>query len=197
MKAKIVKVSNKDAVAEAVAVLGNGGLVIYPTETCYGIGADATNDGAVKSVITVKRRSAQKKISIAFSDIRMARKYLVVTKNAEKLAKAFMPGPLTLVVESKNKPAKKVGFRIPDDKIVLRIIRKLGKPITTTSANIAGKQPLYRIKNVTKIFDGKVDLILDAGDLKKTMPSTVYDVLDGKILRKGPVSEKRIRAVLS
>ncbi len=196
MKTKIIKATSKDAVPDAIKVLSSSGIIIYPTETCYGLGADATNDRAVKNIIDVKKRVKEKKISIAFSDIRMAKQYMVVTKKAEKLAKAFMPGPLTLIVENKSSK-RKVGFRIPDNKFVLRLIRKFGKPITATSANISGKSELYKIKDIIKTFDGKVDLILDGGNLAKARPSTVYDVLDRKILRKGPISEKKIKDVLN
>lgn len=205
---EITKINSKDAVIRAVDTLNSGGTIIYPTETCYGLGADATNDSAVSNIVKIKKRSKSKRISAAFSDLNMARKYLVITKDAEKLAKAFMPGPLTLIVESKSRTngriedasdgsTKKVGFRIPDNDFARSLIRKLGKPITSTSANISGDKELYRIKDVIKAFDGIVDLIVDAGNLPKRKPSTVYDVAERKILRKGPVSEKEIIQVLS
>jgi L-threonylcarbamoyladenylate synthase len=192
---EVVKISNKGAIAKAVAILSSGGIVVYPTETCYGIGADATSDDAVKKVIRIKKRDKGKKISIAFSDLKMAKRYVVMTKRAEKLAKAFMPGPLTLIVESKGK--KKVGFRVPDNNLVRRIIKKLGKPITTTSANISGKGELYKIRDVVKAFSGKADLILDAGNLPRKKPSTVFDTTNMKILRMGPISEKDIKSILA
>lgn len=194
MKTKIISVNDKEAMKLALEILSSGGMIIYPTETCYGLGADATNDKAVKKIIDIKKRSKSKKISVAFSDIRMAKDYLVVTKRAEKLIKAFMPGPLTLIVESKKK--KRVGFRIPGNEFALRLIKKFGKPITATSANISGEGELYKIKDVIKTFDKKVELILDSGNLSKTKPSTVYCVVEDRILRKGPVSEKKIREVL-
>lgn len=202
---EIMKISDKNALTKSVEMLSKGGVIIYPTETCYGIGADATNDEAVKKVIEMKKRSRKKKVSIAFSDIKMAKRYLVVTKNAEKLAKALMPGPLTLIVESRTNrrtegasvdSKKKVGFRIPDNNLVRRLIKKLGKPVTATSANISGREEIYKIKDIINTFDGKIDLILDAGNLKKTKPSTVYDVMENKVLRTGPVSEKQIKAAL-
>ncbi len=189
---EIIKVTNKKAIERAISALTSGSIIVYPTETSYGLGADATNDRAVKKIIAIKKRSKSKKISVAFSDLKMAKKYLVITKDAEKLAKAFLPGPLTLIVESKAKPTKKIGFRIPDHKFVLSLIRKFGKPITTTSANISGEGDLYKIKDVIRIFSHKIDLIIDGGNLAKRKPSTVYDVLDKKILRKGPISEKKI-----
>ncbi|MCX6816223.1 MAG: L-threonylcarbamoyladenylate synthase [Candidatus Aenigmarchaeota archaeon] len=193
--AEVIKISNKDALSKAVTLLAKGGVIVYPTETSYGLGVDAENDRAVKKIITIKKRNKNKKISVAFSDLKMAKKYLVVTKDAEKLCKAFLPGPLTLLVESKNH--KIVGFRIPDHKFVLSLIRKLGKPITATSANISGEGDLYKIKDVIKIFDKKSDLIIDGGNLMKRKPSTVYDVTERKVIRKGPIPEKRINAVLA
>jgi L-threonylcarbamoyladenylate synthase len=191
---EIIKVKNKEALTRAVDVLAKGGIIVYPTETSYGLGVDATDDRAVKKVVKIKKRGKGKKISVAFSDLKMARKYLVITKNAEKLAKAFLPGPITLIVESKSH--SKVGFRIPDQPFVLRLIKKLGKPITATSANISGEDDLYRIRDVVKIFNGKVGLIIDSGNLAKRKPSTVYDVIDRKVIRKGPIPQKKIDAVL-
>ena len=196
MKTEIVKINNKQAVNKAFDILRNGGMIIYPTETLYGIGVDATNDRSVLKVIKIKKRTKGKKFLIAFSDVKMARKYLVITKKAEMLAKKFMPGPISLIVYTKGKPERKVGFRIPDNKFVLSLMRKLGKPITSTSANISGKENLYKIKDIIKMFDGKADLIIDGGNIPKRKPSTVYDVVEGKVVRKGPISEKQIQEAL-
>lgn len=196
MKIKTEMLKGGKAAKKAAETLSKGGIIIYPTETSYGIGVDATNDKAVKKIIELKKRNKSKGILIAFSDLRMARKYLVITKDAEKLAKAFMPGPLSLIVRSKSDMKKNVGFRIPNNETVLKIIRKFGKPITTTSANLSGKGNIYKIKDAAALFGGKADLIIDGGNLKKTKPSTVYDVAERKILRKGPVSEKKISKAL-
>ena len=192
MKTEILKINNSKAVAKAVNVLSKGGIIIYPTETVYGIGVDATNDRAVKKVIAVKKRSPTKHIIVAVSDLRMAKRYAVVTRKAEVLTKTFMPGPLTLVVETKSRPVRKIRFRIPDNKFIRSVIRKLDKPITTTSANISGSENLYKIKDIINIFDGKVDMIIDAGNIPKRKPSTVFDVLEGKVVREGSISEKKI-----
>ncbi|KHO47786.1 MAG: tRNA threonylcarbamoyladenosine biosynthesis protein [archaeon GW2011_AR5] len=200
MKTEILRVTDRKAAARSTEVLADGGLIIYPTETVYGIGADATSDKAVKKVIAVKKRSPAKHIIVAVSDIKMARKYAIITKKVELLAKAFMPGPLTLILESKeparNAVRKKIRFRIPDNKFVLSAIRKLGKPITTTSANISGGENLYKISDIIKTFDGRVDLIIDAGNIPKRKPSTVFDTIDMKVVRPGPISEKQILAAL-
>ena len=193
--AEIIKISDKKALTRAASVLSKGGIIIYPTETIYGIGADATNDKAVGKIMRIKKRTKSKHILIAFSDVKMAKKYLVITKKAEKLATAFMPGPLSLIVETK-KEKRRVGFRIPDNKFVLSLIRKLGKPITSTSANISGSENLYKIKDIIKLFDKKIDMIIDAGNIPKRKASTLFDTIEGKIIREGPISEKKIHDVL-
>lgn len=194
---EIIKAGDKNAIQRSLDVLNSGGIVIYPTETCYGIGADATNDKAVAKIGKIKKRPAGKHISIAFPGLKMAKNYLVITKNAEKLTKEFMPGPLTLVVQSKTSPASTIGFRIPDSHFARKLIKTFGKPITSTSANVSGKGELYSMKEVAKTFDGLADLIIDAGTLKRTKPSTVYDVANGRVLRKGPVTERRIKHALA
>ena len=200
MKTGIIKITGRKAVSRSAEVLANCGLIIYPTETVYGIGADATSDSAVKKVIAVKKRSPSKHIIVAVSDIKMARKYAIITKKAEILTKAFMPGPLSLIVESKesarNTARRRIRFRIPDNKFVLSVIRKFGKPITTTSANISGSENLYKINDIIKTFDGRVDLIIDAGDIPKRKPSTVFDTIEMKVVREGHISEKQILAAL-
>lgn len=204
MKTEILKITDKKTISRAVDVLAKGGIIIYPTETVYGVGADATNDKAVKKVITVKKRSASKHIIIAVSDLKMAKNYAIITKKAEILTKTFMPGPLTIVVEAKTKlkdvkrqaARRRIRFRIPDNKFVLSVIRKFGKPITTTSANISGGENIYKIKDIIKTFDGKVDMIIDGGNIPKRKPSTVFDTIKMKVVREGPVSEKQIIATL-
>ena len=199
MKTEVLK-AGKKAASRSAEVLAGGGMIIYPTETVYGIGADATSDKAVKKVIAVKKRSPSKHIIIAVSDLRMARKYAIITKKVEILAKAFMPGPLTLILESKeptrNAARRRIRFRMPDNKFVLSLIRKFGKPITTTSANISGGENLYKRKDIIKTFDGKVDLIIDAGNIPKRRPSTVFDTIEMKVVREGSISEKQILAAL-
>jgi len=183
----------KKALEKCVEVLKKGGILIYPTETSYGIGADATNGKTMENIIKLKNRPQEKKVSIAVSDTEMAKKYLEITKDVEKLVKAFMPGPITLLVKSKYGTE---GFRIPDNEFVLNLIRAFGKPITATSANISGKPPLYRISEVIRAFKGKVDIIIDGGDLSERRPSTVFNVEKKEIKREGPVTLEQIMKVI-
>ncbi len=189
MKTLILQERDKRAVKKAVDILRRKGVIIYPTETQYGIGTDATNRTAVKKVFAVKKRPVDKKMILAFSDLAMTKKYFTLGKEEEKLVKRLMPGPFTLVINSE-------AFRIPDNAVARKIIRKFGKPITTTSANISGEAPPTKISEIIGVFNGKVDLIIDGGDLKAFRHSTIFRWEDRKILRCGPVSRKEIMKTL-
>jgi L-threonylcarbamoyladenylate synthase len=189
LKTKIIKENDKDIVKKCVSVLKKGGLFIYPTETCYGIGADATKDDVVKKVFDVKQRPFEKNIIIAFSDLEMVKNFLTICPDSEKLVNKLMPGPLTVV-------DKGVGFRIPKNDVVIKIIKKFGKPITTTSANFSGTGNHYEVSDIIRDFQGKVNLIIDSGNLPKTPSSTMFDVVEKTIIREGPVSKEEIMKAL-
>ncbi|MCX6704377.1 MAG: L-threonylcarbamoyladenylate synthase, partial [Candidatus Woesebacteria bacterium] len=138
---QIIK-NDKNAVRVATEILKSGGLVIYPTETLYGIGADATNPKAIQKLTKYKNRPFGKPYSIAVTDQKMAEEYVELNTSAKNLYKEFLPGPLTIISKGKHKVAHGVesedgtlGIRIPDFKLVMDIVKKLGKPITATSAN--------------------------------------------------------------
>jgi len=196
LKTAIIKSKGKNAIPAAVNVLEEGGVIIYPSESSYGMGADATNGKAVERIIKIKGRE-NKPIPIIVSSIEMAKKYAVIDPLTKRLMKKFMPGRLTLVVK-KKKPLpdilskNTIGFRLPPHEFSRLLLKALGKPITATSANRSGKLTLYKIKDVIRDFSGDVDLIIDAGNLPRRQPSTVYDVINKKIIRKGPVKEKEI-----
>ncbi len=203
---KVIKLKKeKEAIKEALAVLKKGGLVIYPTETCYGVGADVTNQAAVKKVLDLKGQRGGKSISIAVISRRMAQKYVEINDTADNLYEQFLPGPLTVVSKSKGKVIKcleagrgTLGIRIPDYPLVLEIIRKFSRPITSTSANTSGKKTPYCLDDVLKYTTKKrlelVDLFLDAGRLPYNPPSTVVDTTlnEPKVLRQGEIKIKAI-----
>lgn len=198
----IIKVNPKKpdlkTIKRAANVVTKGGLVIYPTETCYGLGADATNPKAVKKVYDIKKRPRSKPIHIIVSNLKMMEKYGEVTEEIMCLVKRFMPGPLSVVTRKKRTVPKilnpkEITFRIPDNLIALKLVQETRVPITATSANISGKPPLYKIKDVITNFDGKVEMILDAGNLKKVPPSTFVDMKSRpKLIRKGPIKFTKI-----
>lgn len=196
---RIIKL-DKNAVLEAVEVLKNGGLVVYPTETLYGIGADATNVKAIGKLTEYKERPFGKPYSIAVADQKMAEEYVELNDSAKNLYREFLPGPLTIVSKGKHRVAKGVesedgtlGIRIPDYKLVIDIVRRLDKPITATSANASYKKRPYKVsdilENISDKQKGLIDLIIDAGELPHREPSTVIDTtLDEPVtLRQGEI----------
>jgi L-threonylcarbamoyladenylate synthase len=196
---RVIKNDGK-AVDLAVGVLKNGGLVIYPTETLYGVAVDATNSKAVKKLAEYKDRPLGKPYSIAVADQKMAEEYVELNGTAKNLYKEFLPGPLTIISKGKGKTApgveseeRTLGIRIPNYKLVADIVKKLGKPITATSANASYKKRPYKVSDVLENISDKqkslIDLIIDAEELPKNEPSTVIDTtLDGLVtLRQGKI----------
>jgi L-threonylcarbamoyladenylate synthase len=173
-------------IAETINVLEAGGLVIFPTETVYGAGVDATSQGGVDKLLAYKSRREGKPLSIAVTDITMAQRYVAVNDQAVALYQQFLPGPVTVVSKGLGSVAKGVesefgtlGIRIPAYPLLLQLIQKYNKPITATSANASGKKRPYTIDDALSELSQKqknlIDLVLDAGELPKNEPSTVID----------------------
>jgi L-threonylcarbamoyladenylate synthase len=206
---RIIK-NDENAVELAIDALNNGGLVIYPTETLYGVGVDATNPKAVKKLSEYKDRPLGKPYSIAVADQEMAQEYVELNATAKNLYKEFLPGPLTIISKGKHKVAPGIeseegtlGVRIPDYKLVTNIVQKLGKPVTATSANASYKKRPYKISDILENISDKqknlIDLIIDAGELPKQEPSTVIDTtLDDLVtLRQGAIKFSKENQILS
>lgn len=198
---EIVTLDNeKLASQKALEVLGNGGLVIYPTETCYGVGVDATNEPAVAKLLSYKDRSEGKAISIAVLDSDMAADYVEINSEARALYQKFTPGPITIISKSRGRVVADLeselgtlGVRVPDHDFVLKLVGELGRPITATSANASGKSSPYSVEsllsNLSKAKQSQIDLIIDAGQLPKRPTSTVVDTTQqgGVVYRQGEV----------
>jgi L-threonylcarbamoyladenylate synthase len=209
MMVKTLKVASRspqaDAIAEAAAKIKTGGLVVYPTETVYGLGADACSDEAVAKVFAAKVRPIEDPISIAVSSLEMARQFTQLTHKAEAIFKKFLPGPLTVILRAKPTISKlltagtgKVGVRVPDHQVALKLLDFVGGPITSTSANISGRPAPSTVKEALVQIGKSVDLAIDAGRCKLGVPSTVLDltVEPFEVLREGPVTREKIRKAL-
>lgn len=196
----LTKNNTHSAISLALKVLRESGLVVYPTETCYGIGADALNQKAVDKLLDYKDRPEGKAISVAVVDKKMALDYVDLNNSANNLYDQMLPGPLTIISKSKHKVAKgleaedgTLGIRIPDYDIPIQIIKAVGKPLTSTSANEANKKNPYRIEdildNISERKKKLIDLIIDTGELPHNPPSTVIDTTttDLQVLRQGEV----------
>jgi L-threonylcarbamoyladenylate synthase len=209
MKTKILRISLRErekaakAVELAAKAILDGQIIAYPTETTYGLGADATNEAAVKKIFELKVRDADRAMPIIVSDLRMAKEFAEVGPVAEHLANAFMPGPLTLIVDKKKGipdivSRHGIAFRIPSNYIARGIASQANKPLIATSANISGQPPVVKEADLIIQFDTKVNLIIATGDLISMPPSTVVDVrtLPPKLLRQGPMPFSEIEAEL-
>ncbi len=207
---KISDTNQEEVIDRCIDTLNSGGLVVYPTETCYGIAADPTNQKAVEKLLDYKKKREGKAISVAVSDKEMAKEYVEMNEIAENIYDNYLPGPITVVSKSKGKVVKKVeaddetlGIRIPKYPLILKLIKKFGKPITATSANASYKKTPYTVKNIldntSKKQQNLIDLIIDAGKLQKNKPSTVINTTlnEMKILREGDVNLKSPKTFIS
>ncbi|MFQ5815371.1 MAG: L-threonylcarbamoyladenylate synthase [Candidatus Hydrothermarchaeaceae archaeon] len=192
----------KSAIAKATAVLRESGIVVYPTDTLYGLGCDALNEEAIRRVFAAKKRQEDKPLSIAVTGLGMMERYAHVTPEAKSLAEKFLPGALTLILRKRDLPdvltsnQEKVAIRVPDNEVALGLIESLGRPITATSANLSGMKPPITPQEAMRQVEA--DLILDGGKLESRVPSTIVD-LSGRPrpLRKGRIKWDDIERVIS
>jgi len=198
---KRIRLSNnnhKEVIEKAIEVLNDGGMVVYPTETCYGLAVDATNDKALEKLLQYKKFRGSKPISIAVSDKDMANEYVDINDMADNIYNNYLPGPITVISMNKgnlNPPVVSkqgsTGVRIPEYPFTLELIREFGKPITATSANVSYKSHPYSIDQLIKDLPNKseslIDLYIDAGELPKNVPSTILDTTMNAltVLREG------------
>ncbi|MBF89802.1 MAG: threonylcarbamoyl-AMP synthase [Candidatus Marinimicrobia bacterium] len=184
---KRLNIYSPNAISEAVKFLESGQLVIYPTDTLYGLGADAKNSLAVEKISQIKGRLGP--WSIATSDFTMLNKFCVIPKSHSEFVKEKLPGPVTIILPGKSQnlapallgPNKSVGVRIPDHLLTQKLIKRLGRPITSTSVNRTGKFPLNDPNKIIKTFFNEVDLILDAGILPTSLGSSIYNLSSDEI----------------
>ena len=183
-----------EIISGAVDMLQDGKIIVYPTDTIYGIGCNILDKKAVQTIQKIKNRKKQKPLSIICTDLKEISHWAVVSNFQYKILKKYLPGPFTFILKaSKEAPKilqdpkrKTIGIRIPDNKICLNLVKELGHPIITTSVNESGKQNYANPDKIKKNWFGKVDLILDAGEINGEA-STVVSLIDDQveILRQG------------
>jgi L-threonylcarbamoyladenylate synthase len=181
-----------DIVERAVQVLRRDGIIAYPTDTVYGLGGDAFSDDAILRVYEAKMRPLGKPISVAVSDTEMLCAIAAVDDLSLDFIGRFLPGPVTVILESRScipdiltGGTGRIGVRIPAHDLALAIIRGLDAPITATSANIAGEDDPVSPGEIRVPYD----LLVDGGALKG-VPSTVVDLGEGRILRRGILADE-------
>jgi L-threonylcarbamoyladenylate synthase len=203
MKTEILSAQDPGTLAQALAVLDKGGLVAFPTDTVYGVGALAFNGMAVGSIYTAKDRPVEKAIPVLIGETAdLAKVTLEVPGVAVRLAARFWPGPLTLVVPRHPdlpetvSASPTVGVRVPDHSVARALLLAAG-PMAVTSANLSGQPSPSSAQEVFAQLGGRIALIIDGGKTPGGVPSTVVDCSEPEplILRAGPILEDEIRAV--
>ncbi len=193
-----------ECILKASGVLRRGGVIIYPTDTLYGLGADAFSDEAVAKVYEIKGRDEGKPMHAVFADLKMAEEYGEVNDAAKRLAERFLPGALTLVLKKRGgldvgivKGIETIGVRIPDSEFCIELARALGKPYTATSANKSGLVPEVSVERIcTQLGEAVrlVDIAIEAPIFPMRPPTTVVNVASGApvILREGAIPADHI-----
>ena len=193
---------NLDKLKEISEIIKNGGIVVFPTETVYGIGTNGLNKEAISRLYKVKKRPTTKPISLLVSGIDMVENVACnITDMEYKLMEKFFPGPLTIILKKKNivpdnltNNTDTVGIRMPDNIIARKLIEYANVPIATPSANISGKPSGTNINTIMNDFKDKVDYYIDGGKSKIGIGSTIVKIENGYplILREGSISKKQI-----
>lgn len=193
------EISDED-LEKAKKVIENGGLVVFPTETAYGIAADATNAFAVEKVYEAKDRPRSKGLTTIVDSLETAESYGDLSEEEKKVIKEFMPGPMTLVARKSEglPPAlnEDFVFRISSGEVASRLA-EVG-PITATSANISGEETSYSVQDISQALLDEVDYVLDAGELEASETSSIVEINNGEVEvhREGPVSKAELENVI-
>ena len=184
-----------------VEMLKRGKVIIYPTDTVYGLGVNAFDSEAVYKIFRIKKRPLNQALPIAVSGLKMAQSLVNITEKAKILMETFWPGALTIILE-KTSPIPEIvtggrigiGIRTPNHPVALTVVEMLNVPIIATSANIHGEISPVNVEEVSDQLRKSVDLIIDGGTISGT-PSTIINMLEEPpmIIRKGNVTEEMIR----
>ena len=210
--------NHQEIISQSLLVLRSGGLVVFPSDTVYGLLADSTNPKTIDKLLYFKQRPMGKAISVFVADKKMAEEYVIISKldsneinqNANNIIKNLLPGPFTIICNSRHKTDSRLeaendtlGIRIPDYPLIAELLNQFGKPITATSANVSGNPPVHSISALVKSLSKKkksaLNLVVDAGILPKNKPSTVIDTTTGqlKTLRIGNLLPRTSRSLIS
>jgi L-threonylcarbamoyladenylate synthase len=197
--------ATQNNIKAAAQIVRRGGLVVYPTETVYGLGCDPMDVQAVKRLLEVKGKR-KNPLPILASSIDNVERVAFVSPNGKKLAAKFWPGPLTMVFPKKPSlpgavtfALDSVGLRIPDNNVALTLIGLCGGLLVGSSANRTGEKPPCGVQELSKELKAMVDVVLDGRSAVGGMPSTVVDLVSDKprIVREGPISLKEILDALA
>src|SRR5262245_9391298 len=192
--------------SSAVHILKGSGVIVFPTETLYGLGADALDEAAVEKVFQLKGRDPRNPIPVLVADQEMLHTLVPqVPTTAQKLINRYWPGPLTLVLPGRKNIPKYlcnsfggVGVRISSQPIAASLVNRLGRPLTATSANPSGKEPARTVQDAERYFAPRVELFVDGGTLTSKTGSTVVEVIEDciRIIRQGEIGASELQRFL-
>lgn len=211
MQTKVIRVdldnleSSKASIKTAAEILCNGGLVAFPTETVYGLGGDGTNPEAAKKIYAAKGRPSDNPLIIHISSPEQAEEYTYTGELYYKLADAFMPGPLTVVMKAKDSVPLEtrgglstVAVRCPSHPVARMLIAAAGKPIAAPSANLSGSPSPTTASHVIDDMSGRVDIIIDGGECEIGLESTIVKLEDNQsmtLLRPGKITARELACI--
>ena len=209
MKTEIFKMSDNcidiEGIKKCAQIIKSGGLVAFPTETVYGLGASAFDAKACERIYEVKNRPPMKALTCHIYDISQAYELAYVSAEAEKLIKAFFPGPLTIVLPKKDTVSdfvtanyNTVAIRMPQGELISAFLRECNVPVAAPSANISGQPAPSDAEPVIRDFCGKIEAVIDSGKTQSGVPSTIVSLVEGSpvILREGIISKSEIDNIL-
>ncbi len=203
---KIITINDNNIYRNTSEVLKKGGVIIYPTETLYGIGSYATDTNAINEIFKVKERARGKPFILLVSDLAMLEKYFIVPQIVMNNADKFIQDPVTIIFDQKGElPGEisagtdKIGVRISTNPFVKELFTYIDTPIVSTSANMSGEENTYSSEQIIKLFDNKVDLIIDSGNLPHSNGSSIIDITSTppRLLREGDIKKEDLKEFLS
>jgi L-threonylcarbamoyladenylate synthase len=193
--------ASPDAIARAAVVLRAGGVVAYPTDTFYGLAVDPRNEEAVQRLFELKGRDLQSAIPLIAASLAQARDAVEFSASEERLAKAFWPGPLTIVMPARAGIATRllgtgstIAVRVPAHQAAVALAAQLGFCVTSTSANRSGQPPASTAGQVVASLESAIDIVLDDGPSPGGPPSTIVEIVRGgaRLIRAGAVPWERV-----
>jgi len=209
MNTQIIKISPGiiaiDKIDEIVEVLRRDGVIVYPTETFYGLGANGFSAKAIQKVYRLKKREAYKPLSVVISDVSMLDKIVSkIPSFFRPLISEFWPGPLTIILKASPEVPMElqgggtIGVRLTGHTWVRSLVSRAHFPITATSANISGEKEISSAQKAKVLYKGKVDLIVDGGVTQGIVPSTVVDMSgeEPRLVREGGISSSQLKIFL-
>ncbi len=210
MKTKIVKINpdlvEPEKIKKIARILSSGAVIVYPTETFYALGANCFSRKAIQEIYRLKKRPPSKPLSVVISDMDMLRQVVLsIPPDFEPLVSEFWPGPLTLVLKASSRVPKElqslsgsIGVRLTGHEWLRSMVRHASFPITATSANISGGEEIANPEEAVRMFDKRVNLIVDAGETKGRLPSTVLDLTGRKprLIREGAIPLSQLKKYL-